>query len=198
MPAHLSGRIGVHHLALLPRRAALYSAGFSLLELLVALAIVAATLISAPSLARLLAQHRVSTEINNLFTHVYLARSETLRRGVNVVLCRSSDGLNCSAEARWHDGWIVFEDRNDNKQRDEGESIIRAQQALHPHLQLRYGTTTDYRYLRYTPDGAASPNATFTLCDRSGRSVARAIIVYWSGRARVSDQNASGGALSCV
>ncbi len=188
----------MHHFALLPRHAARYITGFTLLELLVALTIVAATLVTAPSLARMLAQHRVSTEINNLFTHVYLARSETLRRGVNVVLCRSRDGLNCSAEARWHDGWIVFEDRNDNEQRDEGETIIRTQQALHPHLQLRYGATTDYRYLRYAPDGSASPNATFTLCDRSGRSIARAIIVYWTGRARVSDRSASGGALSCT
>lgn len=187
----------MHHFALWPRRAARFSSGFTLLELLVVLAIVAILLVATPSLARLLAQHRVSTEINNLFTHVYLARSETLRRRVNVVLCRSRDGLNCSGDARWHDGWIVFEDPNDNKQRDEGEIIIRAQQALHPHLQLRYGTTTDYRYLRYTPDGSASPNATFTLCDRSGNSIARAIIVYWSGRARVSDKNSSGGALSC-
>lgn len=173
-------------------------AGFSLLEMLVTLAIVALTLVTAPSLARVVQQQRVSSEINNLFTHVYLARSETIKRGVNVVLCRSRDGQRCSAEAGWHHGWIVFEDPNDNKLRDIGENIIRTQQALNSQLLLRYGSATDRISLRYAPDGTAWPNATFTLCDRSGNSDPRAIIVHTTGRARVSNRNSEGGALSCA
>lgn len=173
-------------------------AGFTLLELLVTLAIIALTLVAAPSLARVVQQQRVHSEINNLFAHIYLARSETIKRGVNVVLCRSRDGQRCSSEAQWHDGWIVFEDPNDNEQRDAGETIIRSQQALEPKLELRYGTTTDRVYLRYTPDGSAWPNATFTLCDRTGNSRPRAIIVHTTGRARIADRNSGGGALSCA
>jgi type IV fimbrial biogenesis protein FimT len=173
-------------------------AGFTLLELMVVLAIVALTLVTVPSFARMVQQQRVTSELNSLFTHIYLARSETIKRGINVVLCRSRDGQRCSSDARWHDGWIVFEDPNDNKLREDGENIIRTQQALHPNLRLRYGSTTDRVSLRYAPDGAAWPNGTFTLCDRSGNSRPRAIIVHTSGRARVSDRNSEGGALSCA
>lgn len=69
--------------------------GFTLVELLVAMALAAVLLaVSVPSFSMLLAKMRVEGAANNLSTDLQLARSEALQRRANVSLATSSDGTS--------------------------------------------------------------------------------------------------------
>lgn len=149
----------------------------------------------APAMQNLMHEQRLTTQVNQLLGDLHLARSESIKRGVPVVLCKSSDGVACSTTADWQNGWLVFVDSDDDRVLDANESVVRVQQALAAGTTLRYGTS--YRYVYYKPDGAAWPNATFTFCDPRDAAYAKAIIISTAGRARVSSKSSSDGPLSC-
>jgi type IV fimbrial biogenesis protein FimT len=92
------------------RRAALaHSRGFTLLELMVTIAVGGVLLtLGVPSFVDVVRNNRATTNVNELLTAFSIARSESIRRGANVSVCRSSDGATCSGA--WADGWIVFRD----------------------------------------------------------------------------------------
>jgi type IV fimbrial biogenesis protein FimT len=83
--------------------------GFTLLELMFTLTVAGILLgVGVPSFIDFVRSNRATANINELSTAFAIARSEAIRRGVNVTVCRSSDGLACGAN--WPDGWIVFVD----------------------------------------------------------------------------------------
>jgi type IV fimbrial biogenesis protein FimT len=96
-------------MAALDRTARRASRGFTLLELMVTLTVAAILFgIGVPSFVQLVRNSRATTGINDLSTAFAIARSEAVRRGTNVTVCRSSDGATCGAN--WADGWIAFVD----------------------------------------------------------------------------------------
>ncbi|TAM45005.1 MAG: pilus assembly protein [Gammaproteobacteria bacterium] len=150
---------------------------------------------AAPAMQNIVYEQRLTAYVNELFGDLQLARSEAIKRVVQVTLCKSSDGAACSTTSNWQSGWIVFVDTDGDETADSGETIIKVRQALESGVTLRYGSSYDYVY--YKSDGTAWPNATFTFCDTRGASYARAIIVSNTGRARTSSEASDGGALSC-
>ena len=170
--------------------------GYSMTEVLTTLAVVGVVVSNGvPAMQNLVHEQRLTTQVNQLFTDLHLARSESIKRGAPVVLCKSGDGVACSTTTAWQDGWLVFVDSDDDRTMDANEPVIRVQQALSTGVTLRFGTS--YRYVFYKPDGAAWPNGTFTFCDPRDAAYARAIIITTAGRARVSSKSSSDGALSC-
>lgn len=111
------------------------SAGFTLIELLVVIAIVAIlTTLAAPSFKRMIQSSTISSNVNTFLADMRFARSESIRRGGGVVMCRSNfpettQACNGSTGASngWVTGWIIFHDLNDNGTRDPGEPILRVQ-----------------------------------------------------------------------
>jgi len=152
---------------------------------------------SAISLGTLVQDNRLVIQINELVTHLSLARSEAIKRRVTVTLCKSNTGVSCNRDADWQSGWIIFTDPNTNRVVDADEDILLVQSALDGNPSMRFGETGRYNYVTYYPTGYAWPNATFTLCDGRGSDRARAVILYWTGRPRTSLRNSSGGALRC-
>ena len=170
--------------------------GYSMAEVLTTLAVAGVVVSSGvPAMQNFVHEQRLIAYVNELFGDLQLARSEAIKRVAQVTLCKSSNGSSCSTTSNWQDGWIVFADTNGNEAVDSGEAILRVRQALESGVTLRYGTS--YPYVYYKSDGAAWPNATFTFCDTRGASHARAIIVWNTGRARVSSKSSSDGPLSC-
>ena len=98
--------------------------GFTLLELMVTVAIVAIlAMLAAPAFDSMLKANRTRTVARELMASLNLARSEAARRGQPVSVCRSSDGSSCAASGTgWDKGWIVFVNENG---RDEGNTAVR-------------------------------------------------------------------------
>jgi type IV fimbrial biogenesis protein FimT len=93
--------------------------GFTLIELMVTISIVAILLmVGIPSMQGLLERNAVSGHVNSFVGSVNLARSEAMKRGIPVVMCRSTNPDTTAAPtclpdgAKWEGGWIVFADRN--------------------------------------------------------------------------------------
>jgi len=172
--------------------------GFSILELLIVVVILSIVYSTGiPAAWSWILDTRQRTSANSLLTHLQMARNSAITRHVNVVLCQSDEGKVCSGRNRWHLGWIVFTDPNDNEQFDASESLLAVQQPLGDQLQIHFGGRNGGRYVRYTALGRGWPNATFTFCDRRGSPSARAIILSLSGRPRMDRVSASGKPLYC-
>lgn len=85
------------------------SAGFTLVELLVVVAIATILItIAVPQYVSSVATYRVSTEVNGLVGDLQYTRSEAIKQGVNVQMCISTNGQTCTApSAQWQLGHIV-------------------------------------------------------------------------------------------
>lgn len=83
--------------------------GFSLIELMVAVAILAILAgIAAPSFLNMVAQNRLSSQTNDLSGAVQFARSEAIKRNQPITLCRAATATatECADGADWVH-WIV-------------------------------------------------------------------------------------------
>lgn len=100
---------GVHT----PGGAAHPSAGFTAIELMVVVAIVAIlTALAAPSFQPLIERWRVRDAAENMASTMYLARSEAIKRSGNVIIMKYDANGACSSSANtdWSCGWRVFFD----------------------------------------------------------------------------------------
>jgi len=172
--------------------------GRTLIELIVVLSLTATAAAAAiPACYTLYQDQLQSTRVNTLVTSLHLARTAAIHQGVDALVCESRDHTRCTYRDDWSNGWIVFSDRNANRQRDDGEPLLLSDsgdrnQSLRFAAQGRYG----YRYVVFKPTGRAK-NGTFTFCDGRGPEHARAVILSLTGRPRLSRRAASGGGLSC-
>jgi type IV fimbrial biogenesis protein FimT len=170
----------------------LRSRGFTLLELLVAAtATLVLLLVAAPSMSAMMNSAKLTTASNDLLAHIYLARSEAIKRGGRVVLCKSADGVTCASSGGWEQGWIVFHDTNNNGVIDSGELVIARRDALPTALKLT-GNQNVAKYVSFEPTGSTRlvgggfQAGTLTLCRQSTASnEARQIILSAVGRPRV-------------
>jgi len=170
----------------------LHASGFTLLELLVAVtASLVLLLVAAPSMSAAINSMKLTSASNDLVSHMYLARSEAIKRNGRVVLCKSSNGSTCASSGGWEQGWIVFHDTNNNGIIDGGELVIARRQALPAALRLT-GNQNVAKYVSFEPTGSTKlvgggfQAGTLTLCRQSAASnEARQIILNAVGRPRV-------------
>lgn len=170
------------------------SPGITLTELLVILAAVAVVLsVALPSFHALLLESRMTAAVNALVRAVHLARVVAQQRTRDVVICRSEDGSHCAA-GNWASGWMVFvnTDGDEPPVMDPGERMLHIMQ---PMLISHISSNRTAYVLR--PMGRRATNGTITFCDTRGAPAARAVVVSYTGRPRVTQHNAKGGALKC-
>jgi len=115
--------------------------GFTLIELMVTIAIVAILLaVALPSFEGSMRSNRLATTTNELISTIALARSEALRSRRGAGLCATADGLACGTN--WNLGWMVWADANGNGVLNSpADTVVRHVQA-HPALNLTAGAGT--------------------------------------------------------
>lgn len=85
--------------------------GFTLLELMVAVAILSIlTGIAVPSFTDTIRNNQIAAVSSDLVAAMALARNEAMKRGVRVSVCPAADQDNCADGVDWSKGWIVFVD----------------------------------------------------------------------------------------
>jgi type IV fimbrial biogenesis protein FimT len=172
-------------------------AGFTLVELLSTVAIVSVVLgLGIPALNATLNSNRLTTSLNALAGSLSYTRSEAIKRNQHVVLCKSPEGSRCARQGDWRYGWLVYEDKNQNRLLDAEESILGSHR-LAGEIEVDYRAFGSRHYLVYRPSGATRTNGTFTFCDPAYPESARALIITKSGRPRLSKVRASGDPLDC-
>jgi type IV fimbrial biogenesis protein FimT len=105
--------------------------GFTLIELMTTLSIVAIlAAVAVPSFQYVTNANRMASEVNGLLGDMQFARGEAIKEGQTVVICSSTDAATCAGSASWKTGWIVFSDLNGNGAWDAGEPVWRVQKAF--------------------------------------------------------------------
>ena len=138
--------------------------------------------------------NRLATQTNEFLAALALARSEAIKRGVRVSLCKSTDGANCTTDGNYQQGWIVFVDSSNavgatTPTVDAGEVVLRVYAALPSGMTLT-GNTPVKSYVSFTSDGLSRllgggfQAGTLTLC---AAPKARSIVINSMGRARVAE-----------
>ena len=92
------------------------SRGYTLLELLVTVTLVALLLgLGVPGLRELALDARRTADVNAFVSAIHLARSESSKRAQPVVLCHTADGIVCAGASEPYDlGWMVFVDADED------------------------------------------------------------------------------------
>jgi len=179
--------------------------GLTLIELLIVIAIISILAsLAAPSFNELVRKQHVNGEANVLFSLVYLARTEAIKRNSVVTICKSNDANQCAGT--WTDGWIVFQDNDKDGSRDLGEILI-SSGTIGNNYQLSWSAFGSNNYIRFTSNSLTlSQNGTFKLCPNDGDiRFARAVVISKTARVRMPQDDdgdgvyddASGNPLSC-
>jgi type IV fimbrial biogenesis protein FimT len=172
---------------MLVREMKAFTKGFSLVELMVTVAVLAViTAIAIPSFSEMLDSSKRASVAGELAADFALARTEAARRGKRVTVCVSSDGATCSSSTStdWKSGWIVFSDvaADGVLTTADGDELLRRRDALSGGLSfVSSGFTTTGR-VQFRPSGAADSGGALLLC-KPGKSGAngRQISLSFSG-----------------
>lgn len=91
--------------------------GFTLIEIMIALVLVAIVLtVGVPSLRDFIHNNQAASETNALLAAFNSARGAAITRGVPVAVCASSNGTSCLSSSGctgatdWSGGWLIFTD----------------------------------------------------------------------------------------
>lgn len=143
--------------------------GFTLIELMVAIAILAITLgVAVPNFQEFVSRNRLAAATNELISALALARSEAVKRATPVTVA-SSD---------WSGGWQVFVDvdKDGVPPDDDDTALLRVYQLNTDGAPL---ITGDAGFISYLPSGSSEGGSSFEVC-KSGME--RVISISNTGR----------------
>lgn len=172
--------------------------GYTLIELLLAVAVVGTLGLFASSVAGS-AVHaaRATDATSRLLASLTQARTTAAVYGADVVLCPSSDGSQCADDYHWESGWIAFVDKTGDSERAGDEPLLLTEKALSERVHLI--TSAGRTRIRFQPNGSnAGSNATFTLCDGRGKAKATALVMANNGNLRRADPTPERVAEACA
>ena len=134
--------------------------GFSIIELLVALVLASFLLaVGVPRLNVFFDGNRMVSNTNNLVSAIQIARSEAIKRGQRVTVCKSANAdagsPSCSTTGGWEQGWIVFEDVAANAEfNSSNDTILRRQVGADgASTTIRTSSSTIDAYITFTSRG---------------------------------------------
>ena len=169
-------------------------AGFTIIELMITLALVAVILtVGVPAFKGLMERNRLTANINSFVSSLALARSEAVKRKQRVVVCASNDGSTCKTDnSGYETGWIVYvESISENGARDNGEELLWVNESLSSNITLR-GNSAFQNNIQYVSTGRSNGNGSVFLCIDNSVSKARMVTIITSGRVHLAQNNSAG------
>jgi type IV fimbrial biogenesis protein FimT len=151
--------------------------GVTLIELMVALTVASILLGAAiPSFRQTIINSRLSTIANEFISSINYIRSEAIKAGRSVTLCKSTDGSSCSTSntVYWDSGWIAWVDLDADGAVDTNE-ILRTWPALASPYTLRSSAFPNA--IRYNSQGVTTADGNFAVCHDSTESGAKAVLI---------------------
>ncbi len=186
------------------------NSGFTLIELMITISIVAILLtVGVPSLKTFMQGNQLIASTNELISALHVARSEAIKLNSRVSICSSSNGKSCSGSSSWKEGWIVFVDADGLLDGTAAACTAVNTDCL---LRVHAGFTDNQLTVKgvdsnnaaitsftFTSRGlpkasnGSSQSGIFSLCSLNGTGNtirSRAVVLSLSGRVRVSDNTA--------
>ena len=175
--------------------------GLTLVELLTTLAVAGILVASASGGAgHLLGQHRASAAVNQMLGAVRFARHAAVAHRSPVTLC-PADGAqslqpgsprgnpsqeSCGRRNTWHNGALVFLDRNANGRFDGSDALLRRMPRLGEGERFYWRSFRNRSYLMIRPSGLTDwQNGNFLYCPESDDPrLARQIVINAQARVR--------------
>ncbi|MES2014929.1 MAG: GspH/FimT family pseudopilin [Pseudomonadota bacterium] len=162
--------------------------GFSLVELMMVLAIAAVLLgLASPDMRNLLQRRRLDSAVTDLYGAVNLARSQAIARGSRVQLVPLEP-----AGVDWSRGWVVFVDANGDRRPGPNEEVIASHQALDAGIVISFNFSSNKLpyYVAYNSAGRSCSDTSSAVARWGTLSLhqdgqIRRIRINMLGRARI-------------
>jgi prepilin-type N-terminal cleavage/methylation domain-containing protein len=179
--------------------------GFTLVELLITIAVLAiTTVIALPALTEFTVKIRVDNQISELHRLLLLTRNTAVNDEQNITICPLDNTNNCSKN--WDQVITVFKDLDQDGRYEaaDNETIVQIKSAIANDDSLQYDQTS----LVYTATGNLANGASdspFTYCPNTFKKFSRGILVSSSGRSYLSadtdndgiDEDRYGNEITC-
>ncbi len=179
--------------------------GYTLIEVMVVVSIIAIlTALAAPSFVRTVRSTTISNSVNSFMSDMRYARSESIRRGASVVMCRSNapeatsptcgsgSGIDVDGDGLgdgWASGWIVFEDLDGDGTKDANEPVFKVESQntrIESIMEGGWGSTK----FRFTPTGRLRNLSSATQLTFGGTNypndLQRVLCVSMAGHVRIA------------
>lgn len=164
-------------------------AALTLVEMVVALAIAGLlAVLAVPAFHDWIDAYRLANHAKHLAETMTRARTEAVRRGHRVNLCKSVDRDRCADQANWDEGFVVFVDINRNGKVDDGEPVLETEGVAPYGISVNANRPVD-DYVSYTNLGQARmlngalQMGTFIVCSRGQRALH--VVLASTGRVRI-------------
>jgi type IV fimbrial biogenesis protein FimT len=131
--------------------------GFTVVELMVAIAVLAILLaLAVPNFNDASLSARLNGFANSLVASAQVARSEAIKRNSNITLCASANGTSCAGSGGWEQGWIVVD------QTPDPDQVLQVQQVLPTEFSV--SQTGGTAALTFPGTVVGTSTATLTVC----------------------------------
>lgn len=161
--------------------------GFTIVELLVVLAIVAILLLSAlPSFDSMVKRNQTTASLNRLVGAINHTRHAAVQYGATTTLCAVKTTGKCGNS--WTEDLTVFTDHNRNAWLDEEDEVISIIRSFGSSDSVKWRSFQNRQYLQMTALGYTNfQNGNFVVCPGNGDArLARQIVVNVQGRVRIN------------
>jgi type IV fimbrial biogenesis protein FimT len=164
--------------------------GFTLIEALVAIAIMAILLaVAVPSFSSSGLNSELRSAAGGLLASANLARAEAIKRNAVVNLCVSSNGTTCGTGG-WEQGWIVVAPASGAL----GETILQRHEARPAGFKI--SASAAIATVSFQPTGVGATPVAFTICRATPSPGQQERIVTIDAAGRVTSRRTSTGSCS--
>ena len=160
-----------------------HGTGLSALEMMITLSVVSILLLTGiPAFQEFSMRQHMKAAVSSLHYDLLMGRSEAVYLNTKVLGCPGTPAGGCTGDTDWSGGWIVFADRNGDRQRQKNEALIRYGPGWE---RMKISSSAGRSDIRFFPDGSApGSNVSISFCGLGGPQSARKLVISILGRIR--------------